>query len=65
MASMLIKPNLMAVYSHEADKAAVDWLTTYGSQHTIIIIMASEGRQVLATLSQVNQEPLVVTDKVG
>ena len=23
---------------HEADEAAVDWLTTYGSQHTIIII---------------------------
>ena len=24
---------------HEADEAAVDWLTTYGSQHTIIIII--------------------------
>ena len=23
---------------HEADEAAVDWLTTYGSQHTLIII---------------------------
>jgi len=24
---------------HEADKAAVDWLTTYDSYHTIIIIL--------------------------
>ena len=24
---------------HEADEAAVDWLTTYGSYHTIIIII--------------------------
>ena len=23
---------------HEADEAAVDWLTTYGSWHTLIII---------------------------
>jgi len=26
---------------HEADEAAVDWLTTYGSLHTIIIIMTT------------------------
>jgi len=26
---------------HEADEAAVDWLTTYGSKHTIIIILAN------------------------
>ena len=24
---------------HEADEAAVDWLTTYGSEHTIIILI--------------------------
>ena len=24
---------------HEADEAAIDWLTTYGSLHTLIIII--------------------------
>ena len=28
---------------HEADEAAVDWLTTYGSEHTIIIIIIISG----------------------
>ena len=27
------------LHLHEADEAAVDWLTTCGSQHTIIIIV--------------------------
>ena len=27
------------LHLHEADEAALDWLTTYGSWHTIIIII--------------------------